>query len=266
MGNGESKGVRAKKVLNIVLNVLAGVFFAACVFALIVSVSATRGDGAANLFGGQVRIVVSDSMEKCSQTDVSGYKIKDVPRRSMIFIELVPEDEKEADKWYSELAVGDVLTFRYYYANSQTTITHRIVAIAPGPEGGYRIDLQGDNKGVGDPAGSSDALTQTINTAEDTRDTFNYVIGKVTGQSRVLGLIIYAVGQPVGAALIIIAPCAVIMLLQILRIVSVLSADKREKTAARDGEIEELRRRLAALEGDGSSESGSDVNEGGEQA
>ncbi len=261
MGKGESKGARAKKILNIVLNVLAGVFFAACIFAIIASVSAIRSDGAATLFGGQARIVVSASMEKCPQTDVSGYKIKDVPRLSMVFIELVPEDEKEADEWYSGLAVGDVLTFRYYYANSQTTVTHRIVAIAPNPEGGYRIDLQGDNKDADDPTGNSGALTQTINTAEDTRDTFTYVIGKVTGQSRLLGFIVYAVGQPVGAALIIIAPCAVIMLLQILRIASALSADKKEKTAARDGEIEDLRRRLAALEGDGPPESGSEGKE-----
>ena len=95
----------------------------------------------------------------------------------MIFIELVPEDENEANEWYKNLKEGDVLTFQY---TGMGVVTHRIIEIEPNSTGGYEIDLMGDNRGDDGTAG-----VQTIIT--NNNDSANRVIGKVVGQSVFLG-------------------------------------------------------------------------------
>ena len=236
----------AKKIVNIAINVILWLFFAICVCALIFSIAAKRNSsGAVNVFGKQSYIVVSPSMEKCDRTDVSRFKIKDIPVNSMIFVEPVPEDEEKAAAWYAKLEPGDVLTFRYVYT-SQETITHRIIEISENASGGYRIVLAGDNK-----PDDGDVLTQTI---EDTSNANspNYVIGKVTGQSRFLGWIVQCFRSPIGLVLIIIIPCAIIIIMQVMRIFSVVNADKKKKEAElqekQSDEIETLKRQIAALQ------------------
>ncbi len=248
----ERKGT-LKKVLNVIFDVLVYAFVIVAALTIVFSVISKRDtDGAVNIFGMQMRIVISPSMEKCEETDVSAYKIKDIPVKSMVFIELVPEDSEAAKEWYAGLQVGDVLTFRYKYA-TQETITHRIISITQKPTGGYIISLEGDNK-----ASDANTLKQTIDT-DEAETSPNYVIGKVTGQSRVLGFLVYSVKQPMVMVLLVIVPCAVIIVLQVIKIISVLSADRKkraneEKMRAEEDkkrqsdEIEELKKQLAALQ------------------
>lgn len=58
-------------------------------------------DGAIKLFGYEMRLVVSNSMEKSETTDVREYAIQDIPIHSLIFIETVPEGKEKA--WYDAL-------------------------------------------------------------------------------------------------------------------------------------------------------------------
>lgn len=239
----EQKKPLALRIVNIALNVLFVCFFILCMVALFVSLTTkTSPDGAARMFGHELRLVVSESMEKSEETDVSGYKIKDIPLHSLIFIETVPEDEAEAQEWYGNLKIGDVLTFRYVYT-TQETITHRIVSIEPNDGGGYTISLQGDNKGTADGV-----LTQVIDTSAT--DSLNYVIGKVTGKSVALGYVITAVQSPWGIIFIVIVPCLIIIVFEIIRIVGIFSQKKkdaqREEQQRKDDEIAELKRQLAA--------------------
>lgn len=236
-----------KKVGKIAANILLYVFIAICLFSVIMTVFSKKGeDGTATVFGIQMRQVLSPSMEKCDATDVSGYDIKDIPTGTMIFIEVVPEEPDEAEKWYSELEIGDVLTFKYVYVK-QETITHRIKDIDKNSDGGYTIMLEGDNKNS-----DSDTLTQTINTAE--KNSPNYVIGKVIGQNYLLGLIVRTVSSPIGLVFIVIIPSLTIVILEILKILKLLGADKKkqekEEKERQQAELEELRRRLAEYEGD----------------
>lgn len=249
----EEQRSRVKKILSVLLDILIYFVIIVSAFAVILTITSKRGeDGAINMFGIQMRVVISPSMEKCDETDVSMYQIKDIPVRSMVFIQLVPEDEEEAKEWYSKLKVGDVLTFRYKY-DQQETITHRIVDIEQKSTGGYVFSLEGDNK-------NSDVktLTQTIDT--DLSDTsFNYVIGKVTGQSRLLGFIVFSLKQPLSMVFLIIVPCAIIITLEVIRIIRLFSVDRKkrieeeklkndaEKQKQAD-EIEELKKQLAALQ------------------
>lgn len=245
----KNKSGKARKIIGIVLNVILYVFFALCVVMLIVTLLGKKdAEGAVSVFGHQMRIVVSPSMEKCDQTDVSGYEIKDIPVRSMVFIEEVPEDAEEKAAWYGELKTGDVLTFKYVYTR-QEVITHRITSIEQKASGGYVIKLAGDNKND-----ESGVLTQTIHT--DDEDSFNYVIGKVTYTSHFIGLVMYILRQPVGLVCVIIIPCAIMIIWQAMRIVFAVSAERKEKAEAQSkqqsDEIAELKKQLAMLKDGGS--------------
>ena len=236
---------KLKKIGNIVLNGLLYVFLALCIFTVFVTLMSKRdSDGAAEIFGYQMRVVTSDSMAECELTDVSAYKIKDIPIRSMVFVKVMPDDPAKADEFYRSLKVGDVLTFRYVYT-SQVTITHRITSITEKETGGFLIELAGDNKNAEDGQ-----LTQLIDTSIP--NNVNYVVGEVTGQSYLFGLIMSFLMNPIGLVLIIILPCAIIILIEVLKIIRTLTADKKkreqEEKEQKDSELEELRRRLAELE------------------
>ncbi|MBQ8229838.1 MAG: hypothetical protein IJZ32_03990 [Clostridia bacterium] len=236
---------KAKKILTVGANVLTYAFLVLCCFVLFIAVSSKKdADGAATLFGKQIRIIRSDSMAKSEFTDVSDYKIKDIPVKSLIVVETVPKDEAKREAWFSKLKVGDVLTFRYVFV-SQETVTHRITAIEAKEGGGYIIELKGDNAASENAAG-----TQTIDTSD--LQSPNYVIGKVTWNSHALGVLVYALKTPVGIICIVILPSLIIICLEIVRIVGVLQEGKRKKAKEeaekKENEIEELKRQLAALQ------------------
>ena len=236
-----------KKMGRIAANVLLYVFSAICLFGVIVTVSSKKDrDGTATVFGMQMRVVETPSMEKCDETDVSGFEIRDIPVGSMVFIDTVPQDKAQAQQFYAELAPGDVLTFKYVIDSKQKTITHRIVSITPDETGGYQILLRGDNKGA-----ETEASEQLIYTSQT--DSPNYVIGKVTGQSRVLGGFVQILGSAVGIICVVILPASVILVLEVLKIVRVLTSSKKEKELeekqAQAEELQRLRARLAELEG-----------------
>lgn len=239
------KGRTALKCLKIIGYVLLYLFLIVCCAMLVLTVTAKKNkDGTPVIFGHEIRLVLSNSMEKCSETDVSSYEIQDLPVHSAIFIEVVPQDAAEAKEWYASLKVGDVLTFKYVYGQ-QETITHRLVKIEEKQSGGYLLTLQGDNKNS-----DSGVMSQVIDTSEE--ESFNYVIGKVTGTSLVLGSIIHVLKQPVGIICIIIVPCAIIVILEIIRIADIMHKHKKKKleeeSFQKETEIEELKRRLAELE------------------
>ncbi len=239
------KTTKQRKAIKIIVNVLTYIFFAACILSLIVSISIKKdSDGAARIFGMQIRTVLSDSMAKCDQTDVSEYNIKDIPVKSIIFIDLLPESKAKADEWYSKLKKGDVLTFRYVYV-TQETITHRIENIYKNESGGYTIELSGDNK-----SSSADTLSQTIDTSKINSP--NYVIGKVCGKSYILGLAVHAVKSPVGIVCIVIIPSIIIAVFEIIRLISVVNQNKKnrehEEKEKLTKEFEEMKRRLEELE------------------
>lgn len=236
---------KMKKTGKIILDTLQYFFLVLCILSVIITLSSNRDqDGAAEVFGYQMRVVASDSMAKCELTDVSDFEIKDIPLRSMVFVKVIPDDPAEAEAFYRDLEVGDVLTFRYVYT-TQVTITHRITSIEEKDTGGFIIRLAGDNKNSEDGQ-----LEQVIDTSVPNNT--NYVIGKVTGQSKLFGFVMSFLMQKIAIVLIIIVPCAAIILFEILKITKVLGADKkereREEREQQERELNELRRKLAELE------------------
>lgn len=253
----QAKQEKLKKALTIVGNILIYVFCAISLFMLFVTIFSKRNvDGAVNVFGYEMRIVLTGSMEK-GDTDVSKFKVKNIKAGSMVFVQTLPEDESKWDEWYGSLKEGDVLTFRYVPADGirQETITHRIKDIQPKEGGGYIITLKGD-------AVKDD--TQVIDTTEYATG-FNFVLGKVVGKSFLFGKFVTTLKTPLGMSLIIIVPCAIIIILQVIKIVNVLNANKRKKAEEiaqqRLDEMEELKRRLAELESNKSSDDASPTAE-----
>jgi signal peptidase I len=237
-----------KKVLKTFSNIIMYVFLTLCIFTVFITISARRAtDGAAEIFGYQMRIVLSDSMEKCENTDVSDYDIKHIPVRSMVFVKSIPSDKSKHDAWYEDIEPGDVLTFRYVYT-TQETITHRVISCDKNDDGeGYTIVLKGDNTNSADA--DRGALEQTIDTSVP--NNMNYVLGKVTGQSYLLGLIISFLMTPLGMVLVIMVPCFIIILLEVLKIIKMFNESKINihiDVAQTERELAELREKLAMFE------------------
>ncbi len=229
---------KVRGAFKILGNVLFYALLALALLVLILSIATKKGeDGAATVFGKQLRIVQSDSMAKCELTDVSAYAIKDLPVKTLLVIETVPTGN--ADEWYRQIQKGDVLTFRYKY-KEQVTITHRVTKITEKETGGFVIELTGDNKS------SEDNLSQTIDTSQV--DSFDYVIGKVVWANPALGWLVYALRSPVAIVCLIIIPCVIVIVVEIVRIINALGASKNEKAKNQEEEIERLKRRLAELE------------------
>lgn len=242
MEGNEKKKNGLGRVFHIAGDILFFALITFVLFTLIVSIASRKdGDDAATVFGHQLRFVRSDSMAKCDLTDVSGYKIKSIPVKSCVFIEVIPQDEAKKEEWLSSVRVGDVLTFKYVYTK-QETITHRVVEIEK-KEGGYIITLEGDNK-----SSESGVMQQVIDTSQT--DSPNYIIGRVCGKSYVLGLLVYAFRSPVGIVCLIIIPCVIIIIMQVLRLVRVFGAEKKETTETakdKENEIEDLKRQIELL-------------------
>lgn len=224
-----------KKLGRFLLGVILFCFlFVATAAVLITLFSEKNETGAVEVLGYQTLVVTSNSMEECSQTDVSKYEIKSIPKNAMVLVQLVPENEAEANLWYRGIKVGDVLTFRYYYAQ-QITITHRVTKITEKKTGGFIIELEGDNKNS-----DVDQLKQTIDTSDPT--SMNYVIGKVKFTSNIAGLLLSALRSPVGLVLIIMVPCAIIIMMEVLKINNVVVEDKRVKEEHRLQVMDSIRR------------------------
>ena len=240
-------GRKLKKALKIVGDVVLYGFIILCLICVFLTITAKKSpDGAATIFGQQMRYVQTESMAKCDATydQIKQYRIKDIPMYSMVFIEVVPEDSAKASKWYDALEIGDVLTFKYVNVR-QETITHRLVEKTPDGKGGWILRLEGDNRAEGSQVGS-----QIIETS-DTNST-NYVIGKVVGTNYLFGIAITTLKHPAGIVCLIILPAFVILFFEIFKVVRIINADRKKKfneqTQKQQNELEELRRRLAELE------------------
>lgn len=243
-----------RKVSEIIKTILFAFFIllaTGCVTFSIIAKKAGK-DSPMSLFGHQSMIVLTDSMGKCDETDVSSYKIKSIPVKSMVFIENVPENEEKAYTWYSNVQVGDVLTFKYVF-DRQVTVTHRVIEIEPTTyeeTKGFIFKLMGDNKTSGSNPG-----VQIINTAKESP---NYVIGKVTGQSIFLGNALSFIKTPWGISIFILLPAFGLLIYEVINISRIVSSNRKEKleginnelsqtNTAQSEEIERLRKELEQL-------------------
>ncbi len=225
-----------KKVLSVFVDALIVVYALGAIFAFSIAISSENNrDKTANVFGTELRFVDSDSMEECALTDVSNYKIKSIKNKSCVFIDSLPKEEEAKSVWYSNVKVGDVLTFKYVYRDNgtdkQLVMNHRVVEIEPKGESDYIYTLEGDNKNAEDIVGQ-----QRIDTSIDDNSP-NYVIGKVKGQNYLLGATVSALKTTEGILLIIVVPSLAVIVYEGIRIFRGLKQDRSEKKPAKEEPI-----------------------------
>ncbi len=161
----------------------------------------------------EAKIVVSGSMDGQPRD----YPIKTIPTGSMVVIHRVPDDSAS---FYSSLAAGDVLTFRYTHpvSKERMVVTHRIISISES-SGVYTYTLKGDSLDDDPTNGSVQEVTS------DSGD----VIGKVVGVSHWLGLLAAFMSSWTGKFCLVLVPCAILIASEVRNIFRII----------RDGEDEE---------------------------
>lgn len=213
---------KAKKAISIITWVIVGVFMLFAVFAVITTVIYRAKGEDAVIFGKQFRIVVSGSMEPEIRTG------------ELVVIDVA---EKGDEQFYSSLEVGDILTFLWASEGENVVVTHRIIDISS-DEYGYVYTLKGD-------AVENDTQRVTSYGGE--------VIGKVTWHSLGAGRIMTFLRSPVGIVCCLIVPAAIIMVYEVIKLAGLLRAGRAEKAAAanaaREEELESLRREIEELRG-----------------
>ena len=231
-----------KKIFKITSDILLYCFIFLGLITIIITLSSKKDiDGATNIFNYQLRLVITDSMDKCSETNVSKYKIKSIPKNSLVLIKKIEDND------YKKIKEGDVLTFRYLYTE-QVTITHRVKSIVEKETGGYIIELVGDNK-----TSESELLVQTIDTSIE--ESPNYIIGEVVYTSIIIGFILNMLKSSLGIVFIILIPSFIIILLEVIKIINITIIEKRKlaerKANEKEQEILELKKKLKEMENKG---------------
>lgn len=235
--------ISTKRILSIVGDVILSIFLIFAIFSCVFVVSMKKsGDGSIKIFGQELRLVLTESMEENELTDVSKYEIKSIPKDSLIGVQTFDENNKQ--EFYDSLKVGDVLTFKYLItSNDQVVITHRIIDIEKkSDQKNYIITLRGDNVNE-----DGSTAIQTIDTTYD-ETSFNYVIGKVTWVNPVIGYMMTFLKSTYGIVFVVILPSSFIVIYEIFKLISYYTSDKKAEKKAKDEEIEALKKRLEELE------------------
>lgn len=234
------------KKISKILNVIMYLFVFLAGFFTIITISFKNNQNEAVTIGGyQMMVVETESMEKNDLVDVSDFDIKSIKKDSLIFVKTIPEENPY--EFYDDIEKGDVLTFKYMIANRQEIITHRVIDILE-KEDGFEFTLRGDN--INEDGTTS---VQIIDTTDE--ESFNYIIGKVTGVNYPIGLIVTALKSKIGIICMIIVPCVILIGLEIVKIVNEFNKEKNLKAKAKEKELEsktheleELKKRIQELE------------------
>ena len=252
---------KIKRTLSITGYILLFLLLILDVLLIIGKLNSTNG--VSNFFGTEVYTVLTGSMEGSEEfyAEHPEYSIKSCPIDSAIFVERAPEPiydgdsdelkitkQEAIDNYYSNIKVGDVLTFIYQHGRSYI-ITHRIIDIQVN-NGVYKFTLRGDNP-TGDKTITSSSPTQEVQSDS------GLVIGKVKGVNVPLGkFIVHFLNNKLAFGLVVLIPAGALFAFEVVRIILVLTEDKREKktlelkakNAEKEALIEELRKKVEELE------------------
>ena len=174
---------------------------------------------------------------------MAGKGKEDNPHRDNSDNRMGQEEKQSGGKRCNAVGMGSVESS----ANKQETITHRVIDKEEYNDG-FVFHLRGDN--INEDGTTS---TQIIDTRKT--ESFNYIIGKVKGVSYPIGLVITALKSPVGIVGMIIIPCVILIIFEIIKIANEVNKDKIEKNKDKEKELEiknlellELKKRLEELE------------------
>ena len=221
MGNVKVK----KKIFNIVLDVFAWLsFFLAVILSLAVLFSTFSGtENGRSVFGYKLLIVNTDSM---SRSEMSENEKIYFSSGDLIIIKEV--------KNYSNISVGDVITFVSYNPDSQgETVSHKVRSIKTSKGALVGYETYGINTGVSDQA-LVDPST---------------VIGKYVCKIPHIGSLFSFFKQPAGFFTSILIPCLMLLIFFSIKVGKQIA--RREMGESFDMEIGALRDKLLQIEKEG---------------
>jgi hypothetical protein len=240
---------------NVLFYTVISFFLAVAVFGIV-----NRVNGGTLTFGNdEVRIVLTGSMEKPTYPDtaegkaeeqadeakIATYPIGHIKTGSAVVIYKTPTDAAAAQKFYSELAVGDVITFNHaetINGGTQTVlISHRIIGKSQDPSTQiYTFITKGDANGAAD------------SNPPNSDPEYHEIVGKVTKVSYGWGSFLTFLTGKWGILTFVIIPCVLVAGYEIGKIITMLAADRKAKRAlaAKNSEdkIAALQAQLAALQ------------------
>lgn len=250
---------KAYKIANIILDVLFVAFAVFAITAIIFRSTTSNNKNGRSINGTQLRTVETPSMSENNHIDpetYKSYKIKTLPVNTLISIKEVKE--KNEEKFYEDLQIGDVLTFVYYTkinnVQGQYVFTHRLVNKETSlSNGGYRLVLMGDAE---KPNGGQQVIYTNPITPEQS---YSYVIGKVTWSNHPIGEVVSFVKSRNGILFLVVLPCSLLFIYEIGKIIYLINKDKKAKKQLKmaetetqlnssQAEIEALKAQLAALQ------------------
>lgn len=175
----------------------------------------------------EIRVVLTGSMDG----EPTSYRIPKIKTGSAVVIKDVPKNDSDANAFYEQLAVGDVLTFVDYLPNgSHVLVTHRIVAIDDlGNQVGYLYTLKGD----------ADSGIQSVSSTE------GLIIGQVTSVSYPWGVFFTFLNGKWGLLTLVILPACGVCCYEVSKIIKLVRNEKHQTSEAR---IKELEAQVASLQ------------------
>ncbi|MGN0804854.1 MAG: signal peptidase I [Candidatus Coproplasma sp.] len=222
---------KAKKILNIVVDVIVAIVLVFAVFLAVVSISSkSKGYGSyTEIFGTAYVAVASDSMDADPPADLPAGKLSGFAKGDLIKIKTLKQSEA------SKLEVGDIITFKtnQILEGKYVLNTHRIVAINTGSEGNASSYItKGDNNLAND---SGFVMISDI-------------VGVYQGKAPGIGHVFLFMGSTTGFFVCIVLPTLLIVVYCAVNLVLVIRKEKKVQTAeaeeASAKEKEEERERI----------------------
>ncbi|NPC93290.1 signal peptidase I [Bacillus sp. WMMC1349] len=181
-----------KKVMKWVSNILYVIIFTLIIAAIIVVISTKSSGGEPQLFGYQLKTVLSGSMEPKFMTG------------SMIAVEKIDNPKS--------LKKGDIITFMQ---DQNTMVTHRIIGITKN-----KSNLQFQTKGDNNKSPDSDPVLAKNVVAKYSGFTIPYA-----------GYVLDFANKPIGTAVLLIVPGLLLILYAVINITSALREIDRKTKA-----------------------------------
>ncbi len=230
---------KAKKIINIVVDVFVGLVLVLAFFLAVCAISSkSKGyQDYTEVFGKAYLAVRSDSMEK--QYGTNEVLEDNFAKGDLITIKLVKGDEAKS------LKKGQIITFKdpYIYGDQDKFAlnTHRIVDIIENKDGSITYIAHGDNVEATGNYNNRDYY-QRVSAAD--------VIGVYQGKASGIGHMFLFMGTSTGFFVCIVLPTLIVVVFAAVNLVLVILKEKKVQTAAaedaKQAEREKLRAELLA--------------------
>ncbi len=211
---------KAKKIINIAVNVVCGIIL---IFVLILAISMIQSKrknygNYTEIFGKAYLAVQSNSMSEDAETGEVGSD--NFSKGDLITVTIIKDDSAK-----KSLKVGDVITFRTteIVAGKWVLNTHRIQSIQTDDKGKVIYVTHGDN--------NPENMVETVES--------NLVIGKLAGIKPGGGKIVTFMGSSAGFFVFVVLPTFIIVAYAAINLVVVIMREKKAQAAAGGDKISE---------------------------